>query len=1238
MVMSSGSGGPKPLEKGDAPLDKSTTNGNSDETHALSLQEATRNSTALWQQDLATLFRNSKDRFPDVVWELKNVEGEVIKGIEEVWGHKAIVYARAPPSFQSRYFSFRPQDPHRDSPGLGTSVLSLDFRGSPSPFHNGTSSPAPSTTVGGITRLTTSINSALFSNELEYLYTGQGFGEAFEFLFDEQGGTAEGDEDGEEMRIDKLRKDLVFMWRSRLYSDVRIALVSNGSVATDQGGDRDEDDHDKQMPVFSSHRFILASRCPYFHTALLSWPGPQKPLTSSASNHEPLILNLPSPPFTPASLHFTLGFLYTGTLVFSHRTYDLTTALALLQSANYLSIPALYEEVRGRIVVEMAHGLFHAALPFPAYEAMTGGVWGGGGSRSRNALPSSTGGSVGGCTCRRCTLRIPRILTFALRNDVHDPILERGSRRALVGLFGLGWCTEEFGRLEGKIHAAALRGLAKRTSAESGNVLRILWAAEAARAKLTGVDNGLGKGGMKLGGSGRGAQKSDEDWVDIVRPLIEAARTQADKVMADQTALVFASGEWMEIVQNQGARFDDAERVELSMRSIVRGLRESNAGRVYQALVNVLLLPAEGNEEFPRDQNGFPAQPLLAQTSHVRVQVEQARMDVLAWLKRGGHGRADRVAREGGLDGVQGWAISEIADALDLRADDLTAAIPTSSTISVPNHARQTTASTSAAHARKSTGLLSARAQDREETRSLSIHTQQSSMRVSVLSKGISTPTARSVRKQESRDEEIGDRPDSKLTPQMGVMDLDRDSPSSSPSSPKVPLSPSPSPRPAAPTRSLPSSPSTTSLASSTTGPKYARSGISVNVSPAPRPRSSASTRSTATVRSTATTRGLTRGLHVPSATIRRTSTASTSSAAEFKTALSTAASSTRSRSRQNSVSSTSVRSRKTSGASDASVSATSPSRTTPGPTAAAKKRVGTPSIRSVAGASVRSTSTMDTATSAARRSATAKEKKPEVKVITLKHRPRAATGASTKSNKGKEKEEEKPEKPQPPSPPTSEMDVDMVSISNASGTSNISGTTDKDHRKTDSTASVSTLRAKRRDSAATISTATTKRPVTSLGAPAVRGAMLEIGIPCIISTKRRRFKAFARYIGEVQGESGPWVGVEVPASTAESLMSSQQWNDGSWGGVRYFEIGASGDDWEYGDRADEGRARRRKEGSTSTVGVKRSGDSTLSAGRSTKRIRSSSPSASDSEIGARGLFVRPSAVLYVVDAVGADL
>ena len=225
------------------------------------------------------------------------------------------MYARAPPSFQNRYFSVRPNGassptPYSSSPNfLGESALSLNLEGS---FRTG----SPSTTlapVGPTLRITTSINPALFSNELEYLYTGKGFGEAFEFLFDssESREHPQGElEDPEALRIDKLRKDLVFMWRSRLYSDVRIALTGNF------GGS-----HESTTAIFSSHRFILVSRSSYFHTALISWPSPK-----NAAADEPPMLTLPSPSFTPASLHFTLGFIYKGTLIISHRTYDIRTS------------------------------------------------------------------------------------------------------------------------------------------------------------------------------------------------------------------------------------------------------------------------------------------------------------------------------------------------------------------------------------------------------------------------------------------------------------------------------------------------------------------------------------------------------------------------------------------------------------------------------------------------------------------------------------------------------------------------------------------------------------------------------------------------------------------------------------------------------------------------------------------------------------------------------------------------
>lgn len=53
------------------------------------LAEATKNSLTAWQQHLEELFRRTKDRFPDVVWEL-TAEDDEEKVMDEVWGHKGL--------------------------------------------------------------------------------------------------------------------------------------------------------------------------------------------------------------------------------------------------------------------------------------------------------------------------------------------------------------------------------------------------------------------------------------------------------------------------------------------------------------------------------------------------------------------------------------------------------------------------------------------------------------------------------------------------------------------------------------------------------------------------------------------------------------------------------------------------------------------------------------------------------------------------------------------------------------------------------------------------------------------------------------------------------------------------------------------------------------------------------------------------------------------------------------------
>jgi hypothetical protein len=393
-------------------------------------------------------------------------------------------------------------------------------------------SPSPSTGPGGILRLTTAINPTLFSNELEYLYTGKGFGVAFEFLFDTSEAREEGD--AEEMRIDKLRKDLVFMWRSRLYSDVRIAL--SGTFSSSQNSDG------PTTAIFSSHRFILVSRSSYFHSQLIAWGAPSLPKPG-----EPLTLRLPSPPFTPASLHFTLGFIYTGTLFFSHRTYDLETAFHIMRSATYLNLQTLYDEVQARIVQEMMHGLFHAFLEFSEYERITGGKWG-----------------TGGCRCRQCARRAPRVLEFALQDDVKNPHLEAGARRALVGMFGEGWCNAEFVGLAQKTRDTLLKGLAKRTTPM--NVFALLFAAHHALGRLNAIIDA---------------------WADTVREMVMNARKVIDETICTKAEECFEQEEWIELMNADGIRFEDGERVEWIMDSIKRGLTEKNAPTVYQVRTTV---------------------------------------------------------------------------------------------------------------------------------------------------------------------------------------------------------------------------------------------------------------------------------------------------------------------------------------------------------------------------------------------------------------------------------------------------------------------------------------------------------------------------------------------------------------------------------------------------------------------------------------------------------------------------
>ena len=306
----------------------------------------------------------------------------------------------------------------------------------------------------------------------------------------------------------------------------------------------------------------------------------------------------------------------------THRTFDLDTAFHIMRSASHLVLDTLYNEIQARIVQETLHGLFHTFLEFSEYERITGGKWG-----------------TGGCRCRQCARRAPRVLEFATSDDVKNSVLERGARRALVGLFGEGWCTAEFAGLPQRTKDTILKGLAKRTTAM--NIFPLLFAMQHALKKIDTIIDA---------------------WAGVVRESLLAARRNIDSVLASRAEECFEQREWLDVLESDGIGFEDKDRVNEVMASIKRGLSDKNAASVYQVysthyhlkllltlvhkvIVSSILLRPHGEST------------MLAPTSHIRVEVEETRMDIIRWMRK----RWMAIRNESGFDNLDAWAIQEIS-------------------------------------------------------------------------------------------------------------------------------------------------------------------------------------------------------------------------------------------------------------------------------------------------------------------------------------------------------------------------------------------------------------------------------------------------------------------------------------------------------------------------------------------------------------------------------------------------
>ena len=93
------------------------------------LREAVQLSEETWQSDLHDLFKQAKDRFPDILWE-RDDDDDDTNGLVEVWGHKGTSEV---PSISAEAWVFTVSTSRRVcscSPVMASKILSI-----PSPTH-----------------------------------------------------------------------------------------------------------------------------------------------------------------------------------------------------------------------------------------------------------------------------------------------------------------------------------------------------------------------------------------------------------------------------------------------------------------------------------------------------------------------------------------------------------------------------------------------------------------------------------------------------------------------------------------------------------------------------------------------------------------------------------------------------------------------------------------------------------------------------------------------------------------------------------------------------------------------------------------------------------------------------------------------------------------------------------------------------------------------------------------------
>ncbi|CAG8432854.1 7342_t:CDS:2 [Diversispora eburnea] len=210
-------------------------------------------------EDLRNALEHSRELFSDIAWEFTLAPTPTT-----IYAHKAILYARSSRSFKERFMKYKDSN--------GQSIRSVRL-----------SNPDPIT-------VKTDADPFLFKQELKFFYTGEEGSEEFLNAVDTT----------DELEQQKLKEDLLYMYKSKLYTDV-------------------ESEYFKKM---LSSNFLEA------RTASIS---------------------LDATIFSPMSINLILSFIYTGNLTYNQKPLTLEICEWVWIGADFLNMKNLCDDIVYRI-------------------------------------------------------------------------------------------------------------------------------------------------------------------------------------------------------------------------------------------------------------------------------------------------------------------------------------------------------------------------------------------------------------------------------------------------------------------------------------------------------------------------------------------------------------------------------------------------------------------------------------------------------------------------------------------------------------------------------------------------------------------------------------------------------------------------------------------------------------------------------------------------------------------------